>query len=537
VIGGVGSDTVNTGAGDDVLLGDNGQVSIAADGNVETVTVDPELGADDKLSAGEGNNIVVGGAGGDEITAGSGADTVLGDSGSLTFVGGVITSAVSGFASGGNDVISLGDGGNTVIGGSGDDEVSTGNDSDNVLGDTGEIVFSGGFLQRITATSAGTGNDALYLGGGDNIALAGGGDDTVVALGGKDIVLGDGGEILFKAAKLASIITDTEGGDDLITVGEGNDIAAGGAGADTILGEGGNDLLIGDFFRVVFANNEGKEIESIRQGFGDSDTIDGGAGIDILIGGGGEDNFPGGLEEDWVVQNDAFILTDIDLRVFELISDSANRSVISAGIIQTSADASSFMRGDYKASDITFTYQSPLKGITDVKRTDRALSLTPLLNGEDLARLSDAELRQFLESLPVLTLGGGGSGGDGDVEAPLEPSADLPASTVDQKNAKAKAQVNPSISALGSKASDDAQSPSVTRVPTVGESTMKGESVPAVASAAMGASLLMAARVSRRKGWRIGELDSPKASISGDFELLRKSQADRNFKLWQRGEQ
>jgi hypothetical protein len=100
VIGGLGTDTVTAGAGDDLILGDNGQIEWTPSGVYEAFqTTDPTLGAGDNIQAGDGDNIVAGGFGADTIATGVGEDLILGDNGSFQFteVGGVavLTSATT----------------------------------------------------------------------------------------------------------------------------------------------------------------------------------------------------------------------------------------------------------------------------------------------------------------------------------------------------------------------------------------------------------------------------------------------------------
>jgi len=288
---------------------------------------------------------------------------------------------------------------------------------------------------------------------------------------------------------------------------------------------------------VAFGGSGEITIESLGTGLGDSDTISSGPGIDILIGGGAVDQFPGGLKEDWVVQYDAFIITNSDLRVLELISDSANRSVIFPAIIESAADASAYLQRDYAAPDVVFDYQEPASDRSEARRTDRALSLTPLLNGEYFARLSDAELREFLGNLPLQALGGGSSGEE---QVPFEQAIDVPAAAEDKENANTEAEVIPSVSAIESRLPGSGQTQadnhgSALAAALAGNSMSPASETAGESSALpLGASLLMATRASGRKGWTIGGLDSPKVSIQGDFAQLRKTQADRVFKHWQR---
>ena len=48
------------------------------------------------------------------------------------------------------------------------------------------------------------------------------------------------------------------------------------------------------------------------------------------------------------------------------------------------------------------------------------------------------------------------------------------------------------------------------------------------------ASLLLAARVSRKRGWQVGWVGDAQDRIHGDIAELRKTQAERQFKVWRK---
>jgi len=99
VIGGTGSDTINTEDGNDIVLGDSGSADFNTDldGNDDTVynilrsitTITPAIGDDDTITTDEGADIVIGGAANDSITAYLAdeveRDIILGDNGYVTF--------------------------------------------------------------------------------------------------------------------------------------------------------------------------------------------------------------------------------------------------------------------------------------------------------------------------------------------------------------------------------------------------------------------------------------------------------------------
>ena len=84
VVGGYGKDTITVTTGNHIILGDNGLVTFNAAGLVvEYRTTDTlaATGDDDVISTGDGNNTILGGMGADRITTGIGTDMILGDNG------------------------------------------------------------------------------------------------------------------------------------------------------------------------------------------------------------------------------------------------------------------------------------------------------------------------------------------------------------------------------------------------------------------------------------------------------------------------
>ncbi|BAU91131.1 GLUG domain-containing protein [Methylorubrum populi] len=309
VIGGMDADLIETGSGRDVILGDSGLVRRDADGLAQVVSTDTALGGDDTIRAGEGDNLVLGGAGADTIDTGAGADIVLGDSGEALFKLGVIASVTTLDAvNGAGDTIRAGDGDNLVFGGLGGDAVTTGTGGDAIVGDQGRATFSGGVLVVLeTVDPAAGGDDQIVAGEGDNLVLGGVGADRIVTGAGADMILGDNGraDLVLKAGRaVVRRLASTDplaGGDDRIEAGEGNDYAAGGTGADVILGGGGHDVLFGDHMLYDLAlpvNQRAVSIFTAAADGGGNDTIEGGAGDDFLYGQQGDDMLFGGEGDD-----------------------------------------------------------------------------------------------------------------------------------------------------------------------------------------------------------------------------------------------
>ena len=303
-------------------------------GGNDTITVGASAGSD-----GLGSDIVIGGLGADGITIGSGNNIVLGDEGSVTFqvqsglreriesryldnFGDSPTNALD--ADVGNDTVSTGIGNDIVIGGLGIDGISI-DDGDNiVLADEGLVVFepgTGAIASIQTLESAEGGNDNVTTGDGADVILGGFGEDNLTGGGGTAVVLGDNGLIEYTldgdSSDIDRIVTvdPSEGGDDVITSGSGADILIGGTGSDTIHAGGGSDVVLGDFAEItgdirfhqafpppndpnfvytsIDINHPGAGDDTIHAGSGD-DFILGQQGRDTIFGEDGEDDITGG---------------------------------------------------------------------------------------------------------------------------------------------------------------------------------------------------------------------------------------------------
>ena len=84
VLGGMAADTIETGAGRDIVLGDSGRVRYDAAGLAEATSTDAALGGDDTLTAGAGADLVIGGVGAASLTVANGAHLPFGDDGAVT---------------------------------------------------------------------------------------------------------------------------------------------------------------------------------------------------------------------------------------------------------------------------------------------------------------------------------------------------------------------------------------------------------------------------------------------------------------------
>jgi hypothetical protein len=172
-------------------------------------------------------------------------------------------------------------------------------------------------------------------------------------------------------------------------------------------------------------------------------------------------------------------------------------------------------------------------------RTDTALRLTPLLNGEELSRLSDSELKDFLRNLPMVTMDnrhGKSEETDSDAGAPFESLLPSPEN--------GNITTPPSLNVPSELKQYDGslrELPTTTRRPVTeagAEATeMQGNysaAMNAPLSESMAASLLFAASVARKRGWNIVSFSDEEEIIQGNLHDLRKMQSSRQYEAWQK---
>ncbi|MGP1387017.1 MAG: DUF4347 domain-containing protein [Thainema sp.] len=313
ILGGAADDNITGGSEDDIILGDNGQI-LFTDGQISRIeTTDPDIGGNDAIAGDEGADRILGGAADDDITGGSEDDIILGDNGLLDYAeDGNLTTldriTTTDPSIGGQDTIQGNAGQDVVLGGVDDDHTSGNEDDDILLGDNGQVVFTDGQISHIETTNPDIGgNDAIAGGNGDDIALGGAGDDQIQGNRDRDILLGDNGRLDYAADgdlttldQVAS--TDpTIGGNDVIEGNEADDIAIGGAGDDSIMGNQQNDILLGDNGQILLVDNQIDVIETTDPTSGGRDAISGNAGSDIILGGASDDVLHGDEDHDIIL--------------------------------------------------------------------------------------------------------------------------------------------------------------------------------------------------------------------------------------------
>ena len=265
-----GADTINSGAGDDLVYGQEG---------------------DDVIANGAGNDTVYGGAGDDTIddingSTFAGEDTLYGGDGNDTIWGGDDNDDIYGGAD--NDILNGGNGDDSIEGGTGNDTVYAGTGNDIAYGEDG-----------VDALYGNAGNDELYGGAGADTVDGDAGSDTLFGDAGNDVLVGDdGNDTLYGGADDDGIYAssgdntaDGGAGNDSIYMGTGNDVITGGDGNDSLYGGAGTDTIDGDA--------------------GD-DRLEGGDGNDILTGGTGNDSVIGGQGSDQIILGDGFGTDTID---------------------------------------------------------------------------------------------------------------------------------------------------------------------------------------------------------------------------------
>jgi Ca2+-binding RTX toxin-like protein len=185
-----GNDHLEGGAGNDILLGDHGVITLAlgtqrllTTGNVASVsTVRPGDGGTDVILGGLGDDVILGGFGGDQLSGNEDRDVILGDNGFVDF--GENDADLTTL-----DIVRSTDpllgGADTISGGSGEDIVFGGTAGDSIFGDEGSDVLLGDhglwdslrpanqhFVSILTGAGDGAGDDSISGGSGTTSSSA-----------------------------------------------------------------------------------------------------------------------------------------------------------------------------------------------------------------------------------------------------------------------------------------------------------------------------------------------------------------------------
>ncbi|EEW26412.1 Hint domain-containing protein [Rhodobacter ferrooxidans] len=277
VVAGDGNDTVVAGLGDDVVYGGAGQDSLYGEDGADTLF--GSTGAD-MLEGGLGADVLVGGDDADLIRGASG-DVVDGGEGgtdqdTLT-ASGVLTIAFDpGNPENGtitfidNSTLTFSNIEHLILNGGNPDGIVYGTAAADLIG-AGYVDVNGDVIDNGDAIFAGAGPD-------DDEVFAGDGNDTVFSGAGDDDVYGGNDQ-------------------DVIHTGIGNDYAQGDTGDDTVYGDAGDDFLRGDAGSDSVYGGDGND--SVYGGLG-TDQVFGGDGNDYIYGGYGDDTVYGGAGNDTI---------------------------------------------------------------------------------------------------------------------------------------------------------------------------------------------------------------------------------------------
>ena len=219
---------------------------------------------------------------------------------------------------GGNDSISGGAGGDTLIGGDGNDALGGGAGTDSIVGGTGDDSVGGG--GENDTVDGGDGNDQLICGTGADSLIGGGGNDRFIVVNadhGQDTMAGGGGDDSYDVDDAGDVVielpdqgTDTiystlasvtlpdnvenlvlyDGPANIRGIGNALDNSLqGSTGATELRGLAGNDTLEGDPYQsdtlIGGAGNDTYLIPYAVVGAPDVVIEQAGEGIDTLISG------------------------------------------------------------------------------------------------------------------------------------------------------------------------------------------------------------------------------------------------------------
>ncbi|HEY1710932.1 MAG TPA: calcium-binding protein [Rhizomicrobium sp.] len=339
LLGGDGDDLITTtGTGASTAFGGTGNDQIDAHGSTGTNVLNGGDG-DDILIGGTAQNTLYGGTGDDTLTSSTAGDVIAGGPGNDTLILNRAAATVALVLDGSDPqhVVTLTDGTQIsgvetfhVIAGSGDDNITTGAGNDTIDGGTGNNTLNGGAgNDQLTSSGSGTetltggdGDDVLTAGSGINTLSGGDGDDVISSTGAGAIDGGTGFDTVHLSFSTDSNIfvngpSQTSGAQGLfvtvldvealtVQTGAGNDIISGTDGDDQINAEDGNNILRGgagnDQLTTWGTGNNhldgGTGDDTLSSGYGGQNTLIGGNGNDTITSNGGTATIDGGAGDD-----------------------------------------------------------------------------------------------------------------------------------------------------------------------------------------------------------------------------------------------
>ena len=301
LVGGLGNDHIIGGDGPASIFGDtlrNTTVVTAEEDETcrpgSPVTSDP-VPEGTSSGSGDGNDLILGGAGVDTVSAGGGSDRALAAGNDDLLCGQQGADVL--FGGGDSDQVWGGTGNDRGYGDDGTDQVFGNADDDTLYGQAGADVLEGN--NGSDWVSGGLDDDVVYGGtraaGRDDKDATDRGDD-LYGDGGDDRIIGDNGTV---GTTLSAIPYDLDGGTtdagrgDRIYGGDGDDTAFGGLGDDQVNGNSQDDHLEGNNGSDTVHGNDGEDaiaggsFQEASAGVGRPDTGDvlfGDAGADLVTG-------------------------------------------------------------------------------------------------------------------------------------------------------------------------------------------------------------------------------------------------------------
>ena len=290
----VGYDAV-TGAG---LIQADQAITAAKTLSITNTVIDQLYGTHfgDTITAGEGNNLILGQGGDDLIDGAGGNDTIYGGSGADQVGGGA-----------GNDTVYGDDGNDTVYGDAGDDVIYGGEGNDTLRGDAGNDTMDGGngndtasfsfFATAVTVTLATPGVAQNTGAGNDTLTSI----ENLTGSNFNDVLTGDANDNYLNGSRGNDTLNGGDGNDLLDGGNTGNDIMNGGNGIDTVTyAQAAANANLGGVtvnLSVTAAQNTGNTsggtdtITNVENLIGSAfnDTLQGNAGNNVLDGAGGID--------------------------------------------------------------------------------------------------------------------------------------------------------------------------------------------------------------------------------------------------------
>ncbi|WP_343742762.1 beta strand repeat-containing protein [Herbaspirillum huttiense] len=260
------------------------------------------------ITAGDGNNLILGNSGDNAVSAGNGNNVVITGAGNdLIHVGDGNNSIQSGD---GNDLIVAGNGNNAILLGGGPKTVVVGAGANTVIGGNGNNIIM-----------AGEGNNVLYAGSGNSVVFAEDGNNTLVGgIGHNELIAGNGNNSFTDGGGIADMTAGT--GSNTFVVNNTRDsitvaapVAGTSAGVNTVKSSvnwtlGANQKILwgtGNSALTLTGNSTGDQII----GNGAADTLIGGGGNDTIADSGGAAQMIGGGGNDtFVVSNTASVVQE-----------------------------------------------------------------------------------------------------------------------------------------------------------------------------------------------------------------------------------